>query len=358
MKSLWNRSRTLSRGCFAHRVLHIPQRSFALSASTLQFCIAIFFPFAIYAQNTPPEDYHLQLSGVVKAHDPSSLLKQGDRFYYFCTGRGILTRSSTDLKTWEAGPPVFSTPPAWWKESVPGWKADVWAPDVAYFNGQYYLYYSISVFGKQTSAIGLATSPTLDPNDPNYRWTDKGMVLQTRDGDPYNAIDPCIFKDDDGSLWLTFGSYWNGIYIVPLDPKTGKRSQPDTAPKHLAKNSSIEASTLYRRGEYYYLFVNWGSCCQGVKSTYNIRVGRGKSPTGPFYDHEGLDLAEGGGTLFLDKEGKYFGPGHISIFAKDGQDFFSFHYYDSENNGRRTYGIRRLYWTDSGWPTATVPAKM
>jgi arabinan endo-1,5-alpha-L-arabinosidase len=294
---------------------------------------------------------------VTQAHDPSSLIKQGNRYYYFSTGRGIPFRSSIDLKTWEAGPPVFKTPPEWWKKSVVGWSGDVWAPDIAYFNDQYYLYYSISLFGKQISAIGLATNPTLNPNEPGYRWTDQGMVLQSHAGSPYNAIDPCIFKDKDGSLWLTFGSYWNGIYIAPIDSKTGKLSDPDAPPKHLAKNSSIEASTLYRRGDYYYLFVNWGSCCQGAKSTYNIRGGRGDRPTGPFYDQNGVDMAEGGGTLFLDKEGKYIGPGHISIFAKDGQDYFSFHYYDGENNGKRTFGIRRLYWTDSNWPAAKEPAK-
>ena len=178
-------------------------------------------PSAVHGENAPADD-HLQLSGVTQAHDPSTLIKDGDHYYYFSTGEGILSRSSTDLKSWTAGPPVFRSPLPWWTDAVPGWHGQVWAPDVAYFNGQYYLYYSISLFGKQISAIGLATNPTLDPNDAHYRWTDHGAVIQSHDGDSYNAIDPCIFRDEDGSLRLTFGSYWNGIYIVSLDSKTGK----------------------------------------------------------------------------------------------------------------------------------------
>src|SRR6266536_2777997 len=96
----------------------------------------------------------------------------------------------------------------------------------------YLLYYSVSSMGKMTSAIGLATNPTLDPQDPAYHWTDQGLVVRTQDGAGYNE--------------------------------------------------SIEASYLCRHDDFYYLFVNWGSCCAGPKSTYNIRIGRSQTVTGPY----------------------------------------------------------------------------
>jgi arabinan endo-1,5-alpha-L-arabinosidase len=133
-----------------------------------------------------------------------------------------------------------------------------WAPDIIKLGDRYLLYYSVSSFGKMTSAIGLATNPTLDPDDPAYHWTDQGFVVRTQDGDGYNAIDPSVFYDSDGSLWLTFGSYWSGIKLIELDPQTGKRMASDSKLFSLAYNESIEASYLCRHNDYYYLFVNWG----------------------------------------------------------------------------------------------------
>ena len=97
-----------------------------------------------------------------------------------------------------------------------------------------------------TSAIGLATNPTLDPDDPAYHWADHGFVVRTQDGDGYNAIDPSVLHDSDGSLWLTFGSYWTGIKLTPLDPQTGKRIALDSKMFSIAYNDSIEASYLCR----------------------------------------------------------------------------------------------------------------
>jgi arabinan endo-1,5-alpha-L-arabinosidase len=106
---------------------------------------------------------------------------------------------------------------------------------------RYLLYYAVSSMEKMTSAIGLATNATLDPTDPPYHWSDQGIVVRTREGGNCNAIDPTVFQDTDGSLWLTFGSYWSGIKLIQLDPKTGKRLAPE----------SIEASYLCKHDEYY-----------------------------------------------------------------------------------------------------------
>ena len=201
-----------------------------------------------------------------------------------------------------------------------------WAPDVTYVNGRYLLYYSASSFGKCVSGIGLATVPTLDPDDPAYGWTDQGMVIASTATDDFNAIDPAIFHDANGSLWLTFGSFWSGIRMIQLDPQTGKRIAPDSPIWYLAHYDSIEASYLYQHGGYYYLFVNWGMCCRGTNSTYSIHVGRSKKVTGPYLDREGNDMLYGGGTLFLDSTKPYIGPGHAGIIVDNGTNWFSCHY--------------------------------
>ena len=226
-----------------------------------------------------------------------------------------------------------------------------WAPEIAYFNDLYHLYYSVSTFGSQVSAIGMATNPTLNRSDPDFAWTDHGAVIQSTNGSVFNTIDPSILQTSDGDIWMTFGSFWNGIYSMQIDPATGMQKSR-SAFHHLADNSSIEASYEYQRGSEYYLFVNWGACCAGVNSTYNIRVGRSASPTGPFLDAAGVDMVNGGGTLFLDSEGRYIGPGQLSIISQGGNDYFAYHYYDGNDNGTSKLNLRDMLWTADGWPVA------
>ena len=221
-------------------------------------------------------------------HDPSTIIKCKDEFWVFYTGRGVPSWHSRDLATWERGPGVFTNAPPWVAKAVPANRGmNYWAPDVTFFNGRYLLYYSASTFGKNVSGIGLATAHTLDPNDPAFGWTDQGLVIaSTAEGD-FNAIDPAIFHDKNGSLWLTFGSFWSGIRMIQLDPQTGKRIAPESPVYYLAHYDSIEASYLYQHDGYYFLFVNWGMCCRGANSTYTIHVGRSKKVTGPYLDREG-----------------------------------------------------------------------
>ena len=107
------------------------------------------------------------------AHDPV-MIKQDSIYYIFCTGIGISVWSSRDLKNWKKEKPVFDKPPQWAIEAVPGYKGHTWAPDIQFYNGQYYLFYSVSQFGKNTSCIGLAVNKTLEQSSPDYRWRDMG----------------------------------------------------------------------------------------------------------------------------------------------------------------------------------------
>ena len=331
----------------------IIQRLFAL-----RVFIGIVFLFGTVviagAQNVPSLP---PLRGYLSAHDPSTLTPCNGRYYQFWTGQGILSKSSADKIFWTPGPPVFSAPPAWTTNAVPGFTGLFWAPDVLYFNGSYHLYYAVSTFGSQVSGIGLATNPTLDPSSPNYQWTDQGPVITSTNGSPYNTIDPSLCWDNSGNLWMGFGSYWNGIYLIQLNTTNGLRISPNSPTYQLAYNSSIEASYLWHRGGYYYLFVNWGSCCSGVNSTYNIRVGRSTSITGPYVDQNGVNMVNGGGTLFMQGNGKYTGPGQVGILDEGGTLSLTHHYYDANSYapqydayGSPDFALLPLTWTGDDWP--------
>jgi arabinan endo-1,5-alpha-L-arabinosidase len=300
-------------------------------------------------QDPPPK----KQDGPRPVHDPSTVVKHKGEYWLFATGRGVGSLRSKDLVTWKAGPPVFAEPPRWVAEVVPGNKGHFWAPDVIRHGDRFLLYYSVSTFGKNTSAIALASNPTLDPEDPDYKWTDHGVVIRSTAKDDYNAIDPAVVRGPKDTLWMAFGSFWSGIKLVQLDPKTGLRLAPDSPIHALAHKEQIEAVAIYRHGDYFYQFVNWGWCCRGLKSTYNIRVGRSKEITGPYLDKDGADLRKGGGSLLLDTEGRFIGPGHAGVIEDGDRHLFSYHFYDGERNGRSALAIRTLEWDKDGWPMVT-----
>lgn len=332
------------------------------SRSSVVTILLLISGSAVAQDRVPAARIGLQLrqtaSRGVVTRDPSTIVKCKDEFWVFYTGRFVPSLHSKDLVTWEPGPSVFKAAPEWISQAVPENHDRIyWAPDVIHLGDRYLLYYSVSSLGKTTSAIGLATTPTLDPSDPAYHWTDEGPVQQSHEGGDFNAIDPAIFLDDDGSLWMTFGSFWSGIKLVQLDPKTGKRLHPDAPLTSLAWNKSIEASFLYKHDGYYYLFVNWGECCHGVNSTYNIRVGRSRKITGPYVDKNGVDMLKGGGTLLLSNKGPLHGPGHAGILNENGKTWFTSHFEgDSRMDGKPTLAIMPLTW-NSGWPVVNVVDK-
>ncbi len=297
-------------------------------------------------------------------HDPE-LIACGEYFYAFSTGNGepIEMRRSRNLHNWDdLGGAIYELP-AWVQSQHPPVEI-CWAPGAIYHNGKYYLHYSASsYFGQNISSIGLLSNVTLDPGDPDYAWVDEGPIISSTTGDSYNAIDGVFVKDQGGQLWLAFGSFWSGIKLTPLDSATLK---PTTTPATLysiaarsGSTTAIEAPYIVWRNGYYYLFVNWDSCCQGTSSTYNIRVGRSTSITGPYRDQNGVSMYYGGGTLVLGSGDRWIGPGHASIVSLDGQDFFSFHAYDALNNGRHVLRVHYLEWDGAGWPVvgeAVAPA--
>jgi arabinan endo-1,5-alpha-L-arabinosidase len=298
----------------------------------------------------------------VIAHDPV-MIRQGKIWYVFCTGRGITVYSSSDMKHWQRRPSVFHTAPAWAHRAVQGFHGVIWAPDVVHVSGHYVLYYAISAFGKNTSAIGVATNTTLNSHSPKYHWVDQGIVVRSiPNRDLWNAIDPAVIRGGNGGLWMAFGSFWSGLKMVKLRPDglrpaqpqrwytIARRARPPFFPETRPGPAAEEAPFVFKRGGWYYLFMSWDYCCRGVKSTYKIMVGRSRSVHGPYVDASGKPLNRGGGTLVLKGDAHYPGVGSNAVVDDHGIDDLVFHAYDAHDHGLPKLKILPIHWSDKGWP--------
>lgn len=291
---------------------------------------------------TPPAAYPGPgvVSGDVGAHDPTVVKRPDGSYLVATTGRGIPLTTSRDRTSWTAAGAAFPNGTPWTAQHTTG---DLWAPDLSYRNGQYWLYYSASTFGSSTSGIYLATSPSGDAGT----WTNRGLVISSTSTSGWNAIDPDLVVDAQGRWWLSLGSFWSGIKLIEINPATGLRS--GTALHAIASRSGgIEAPDIVRRGGYYYQFVSFDACCRGAQSTYRIAVGRSTSVTGPYVDRNGTPLTSGGGTQVLAGHGSIHGPGHSAVLADTGGDVLFYHYYT--DSGAPRLGINLLGWDGAGWP--------
>jgi arabinan endo-1,5-alpha-L-arabinosidase len=293
------------------------------------------------------------LDGDTGMHDPSTVVQDGGKFYSYGTGAGLPISISDDGWTWRRGGTLMQALPGGrpGQDVITRGGNNTWAPDVIRSGDKYFVYYSAP--GTQPkSAIGLLVGKTLDPTSPDYHWEDGGPVVWSDGVEDSNAIDPGLFLDpNNGSLWLTYGSYFGYIRLVPLNPRTGKRLYPNQAPVNIAING--EASVIIFRDGWYYLLLTHGSCCAGANSSYNIRTGRSRKITGPYRDNVGIDMLQGGGKLFLGSSGRHIGPGHFGLLdLGDGVQKFSCHFEaDLDRGGVSVLDIRPLVWRD-GWPIA------
>ncbi len=293
----------------------------------------------------------------VGVHDPV-MAKDGNTYYLFSTGPGITFYSSTDLTSWTPAGRVFPKDPSWARRVAPTFDGHVWAPDVIQANGKFYLYYSVSGFGKNTSAIGVTVNKTLDPKSPSYKWEDQGIVLESvPNRDNWNAIDPNVVFDDKGTPWMTFGSFWSGIKIVKLAPDMVHLAEPQEwkalathGPDSDETPNDIEGPFIFKKNGYYYLFASWGLCCRGKNSTYRTVVGRSKSVTGPYLDRNGKDMAKGGGSLVIDRNKDFSGVGHNSAYTFNGKDYLVVHAYEAADNYQQKLKMLEMKWDRDGWP--------
>ena len=284
--------------------------------------------------------------------------------------------TSTDRQMWTIDRnPVMSVIPQWTRDSVPGFRYHVWAPDVIQYHDKWWMAYSCSTFGRNGSAIGLLSSRSLK----FPFWEDEGCIVNSREGrDNWNAIDPNFVIDDHDHPWLVWGSFWDGIQLVRLDttmhvaagckPRTIARrfnmTDPDgrkalstnpNPPKNptsdFAGPNAIEAPFIFKHAGWYYLFVSWDYCCQGSKSNYRVAVGRSRTVEGPYLDPDGVDMCDGGGMIVFEGDKKeYEAAGHCAAYTFNGEDIFICHGYSVALEGASVLVKRRIDWTKEDWP--------
>ena len=270
-------------------------------------------------------------------HDPSTIILCDGKYYTFGTGGGGLI--SEDGWTWHGG------------AVRPGGGV---APDVIHIGDRYYMAYAKGgggLAGGHASNVYVMWTRTLDPKSPDFGFKDETIVASSDGVEDCDAIDPAFLLDPtDGRLWLSYGTYFGFIRLVELDPKTGLRMPGNQA---LDIAIDCEATAMMYRDGWYYLLGTHGTCCDGPNSTYNIRVGRARSVTGPYVDNMGIPMLKGGGKLVVAANDHLVGPGHFGLLdLGEGVQKFSCHYEaDLDRSGRSVLGIRPLLWKD-GWPVA------
>ena len=231
------------------------------------------------------------------------------------------------------------------------------APDVTLVGDTYYLYYTVSAFGVQNSAIGVATSKTLAPGS----WTDHGSTgITSAAGKNYNAIDGALYWDGSKFV-MSFGSFWNDIFS--LNMKNPPLATSGGTPANIAfkpdGEHAQEGAFIAKNGNYHYLFFSVGKCCgfdtnrPAKGAEYKIQVCRSTSATGGFVDKAGVKCTEGGGTTVLESHGFVYGPGGQGVYydPKEGPLLY-YHYVDTRigyGDGQKKFGVNKIDWS-SGWP--------
>ena len=308
-------------------------------------------------------------------HDPSSFFVSDDVLLAYTSGSNGKPLQAVSVNLADGSYKCLPENVTVFADGVPTWAKDFqkWNPTgefdaPAQLDGGKFVYYTVydEEGGEVRDAIGVAENvgtPTMP------EWSDLGVVVQSFDekNSAARAMDPTVMRDGS-DLWLFCGSHGGGIFTAQLDPVTMKLlilpDTPNTTEADIRFNMiaqhynnasgepEIEAPFVWKRGDFYYLFTNFGKCCNGASSTYYITVGRSNgSLTGPYMDKDGVYLYQGGGTTFLESEGRYVGPGHAGVTElADGSEVFTYHFYDAEDKGISKLGVRKLSWDDDGWP--------
>jgi arabinan endo-1,5-alpha-L-arabinosidase len=336
----------------------------AFDINSINDTYADIAPFAYYPKWT-----------VYNVHDPS-IKKFGDYYYCYSTdvGFGIAVRSgiqirrSKDLVQWQFVGWVFSSLPAQGSQYISskgGAAFDaLWAPYVLKAGSEYRLYYSLSSAVARLSVIGMATATS-----PDGPWTEKGLVVTSANDNTRqtNAIDPTVITTAAGDQYMYYGSAWDGIYILKLDPSTGLAFSPGDKGTRIANrgftggkyNGNIEgAEVIYNPTlNKYFLFISY----DWLQTKYNVRVGRADNPQGPFYDYNGVDLntdVDHGPMIVAPYQftghGGWQGTAHCGVFDDgNGQYFMAHNARPSVNSYFMDLHVRKISWTADGWPVVS-----
>lgn len=296
-------------------------------------------------------------------HDPT-MIRYEDGYALMTTNNQLSLWTSEDAYSWNAHGKTMTKFPQWIYTYAPTME-DVWAPDLYVMNGEFRAYYCGSVFGKRTSAIGYTASKSIVPGTEGYGWQDRGHVFHTVATDKYNAIDPDVIKTSKGEFWMAFGSFGLGIQLIKLDPTTGLQANDDKTVYNIARRTSSasggaeEGPSLIEHNGQYFLFTAWDKCCQQganiEQTTYKTAYGRADQITGPYKDRAGYNMATGGGTIVLERYGRYVGPGGGEPFQDLNRVRFVHHYYDNAGDKYNHIHIRDIVFTDDNWAEMGQP---
>ncbi|AVR46222.1 arabinan endo-1,5-alpha-L-arabinosidase [Christiangramia fulva] len=313
--------------------------------------------------------------GLYNVHDPS-IIKAGDTYYSYSTDvsygseirPGIQIRKSKNLIKWSFLGWVFDGLPEKGSQFIKSKGDDpfqsLWAPYAMEYNGEYRLYYSLSSPTPRLSVIGLATA-----SSPLGPWTEKGLVVTSQNDNTVqtNAIDPTVVKTPAGEQWLYYGSAWDGIYVLALDPSTGLPKNPGSKGTRVAQrgftggkiNGNIEGAEVIYNSDFekYYMFISY----DWLQTKYNVRVGRSDSPEGPFYDFNGDNLNEASDNIPMilapykfNGHSGWQGVAHPTVFNNGKGQYFIAH---QGRPGVDSYfmdlHVRKIHWTKDGWPVVS-----
>lgn len=357
------------------------QRPWYATATSL--LAAAVIPVALFTQTAAADEPveepqgQIPLTGAVAVHDPT--LYQDDDAYYVSATNGSIRSAPTLGGPWTT---LGNVPRAAWTSTHPGLSGGLWAPHVQRIGDTFHYYYSTSSFGTNNSAIGLKTTQT--PENPSS-YVDHGAPVITSgaanpDHETHNAIDPAIWPDENGDWWIVWGSHFDGIMIQQL----GEDMASVVGERYMIAHRSsevfpvvdpgcpfplpscpnfnrIEGPSVFEKDGYFYLMAAWDWCCRanGNDNTYKIVIGRSENIYGPYVDKNGVDLAEGGGSIILNSRvaqpgvtptGLYRTAGAPDVFVEDGVYYLTYHAYRPQN----TLGIRPMNWHD-GWPYFNEP---
>ena len=297
-------------------------------------------------------------------HDPS-MIRFEDGYALMSTNNNLQLWTSEDAYSWTNHKSTVSGVPQWAYTYAPKTEG-IWAPDIFYMNGEYRVYYCVSEFGKRNSAIGYQATTSIMPGTSGYGWQDHGHVFHTKDGtDKYNAIDADVVRDTEGNYWMAFGSFGLGIQLIKLDATTGLQANDDKTVYNIARRTSTasggaeEGPSLIEHNGQYFLFTAWDKCCmQGndiEQTTYKTAYGRADKVTGPYVDRAGYNMATGGGTILLERYGRYVGPGGGEAFQDLNRVRFVHHYYDLNGDKYNHIHIRDVVFTEDNWAEMGQP---
>lgn len=361
-----------------------------------------------------PED-RLTYQRVV-CHDPSIFRDMDGTYYIF--GSFLAAGRSADLTNWTSIDAPFqasfteevrSQIRAWNKDEKAGnWNDYLWAPDIVYnpVLGKYCMYLSANGDDWKSNIV-LLTADTIEGpyeyvdtivyggfNAEDYGQTDAPLVLGEEEiperyvtkgidnkkwGDKWpNCIDPCVFYDDEGNLWMSYGSWSGGIFMLELDENTGLRDYSVTYEtnehsdayfgKKIAGGAYVsgEASYIQKIGDYYYLFISYGNL--EAAGGYNVRIFRSENPDGEYVDllgnssyydsyvfnyNQSVGVRLFGGYKWRNFNSGMVAQGHNSAFVdEDGRAYIVFHTRTDNGTEGHYVKVHQLFTTKEGWIVA------